>query len=65
MDKLEAIEDDNKRVYAVGNLAKPIMAAMLVMCRNTVRVQTAKETLWLGCIVVLNALGVLKNSVVA
>ena len=37
---------------------------MLVMYRNAVRVQTAKETLKLDYIVMLNALGVLKNGAV-
>ena len=57
VEKLEAIEDNNKRVEAVENLAKPSMAEILVMCGNTFRVQTAKETLWLSCTVALNASG--------
>ena len=35
----------------MGKLAKPRMAAMLVVYGNTVRVQTANETLRLDCIV--------------
>ena len=38
VEKIEAIEDDDVRVEAVGNLTKIRMSAMLVICRNTVRV---------------------------
>ena len=58
IEKLEAIEDNDKRVEAVGNITKPRMAAMLV------RVQTDKDTFRLDFIVALNSLGVLKNGAV-
>ena len=58
----EAIEDNKKIVEAVGNITNPMMAAVFVMYGNTVRVQTHKDILQLGYIVVLNASGVLKNS---
>ena len=64
VEKIEAIEDDDVRVEAVGNFTKLRMAAMLAMCRNTVRVQTDNKSLRLYCIVELNALGFLKNGVV-
>ena len=64
MKKLKDIEDNNKRVDAVGNITKPRMAAILVMYRNNVRVQTPKDILRLDCIVALNASGVLKNGTV-
>ena len=64
VEKLGDIENANEIVEAVRKLTKPSMEAMLVMYRNTARVQTSKETLWLGCIVELNALGVLKNGAV-
>ena len=63
VEKIEAIEDD-EQVRDVGNLTKTRMAAMLDMYGKTVRVQTAKETLLLDCIVALNASGVLKNGAV-
>ena len=40
--KLEDIEDNNKKVEAVGKLTKTSMEAMLVMYRNNFRLQTAK-----------------------
>ena len=64
VDKLEDIEDDDKRVEAVGKLTNPRMEVMLVMCGNTVIVHKSKETLGLDCIVVLNTSGVLKNGAV-
>ena len=65
MEKLEAIEDNNKRVEAVENLAKPSMAEILVMYRKAVGVQRAKENLRLDCIVALNTSWLLKNGTVA
>ena len=62
--KFEASKDNNKRVEAVGKLTKSRMAAILVMYRKNVRLQTAKETLRLDCTVALNASGVLKNGTV-
>ena len=64
VEKLEAIKDDDKIVEAVGNLTKTRMSAMLVVYRNTIIVQTSKETLRLDCIVTLNASGVLKSGAV-
>ena len=64
MDKLKAIDENNKIVEDVGNITKPSMAEMLVMYRNTFRVQTAKDNFRLGCIDELNASGVLKNGAV-
>ena len=64
MEKLKAIEYNNKRVEAVGKLTKSRMAAILVMHRKNVRLQTAKENLRLDCTVALNASGVLKNGTV-
>ena len=55
MEKLEAIEDNNKVVEDVGKLTKPRMSEILVMYRNNVRVQKSKETLWLDFIFTLNA----------
>ena len=62
--KLEAIEDNNKRVEALGKLTQIIMAAILVMYGNTVIVQTHKDIFRLDYIVALNASGVLKNGTV-
>ena len=64
VEKLEAIEEDNERVETVGKLTKPRMEDMLVMYGNNVRVQTAKETLRLDCIVALNTSRVLNNGAV-
>ena len=64
VDKLEAIEDNNKILEAIGKLTKPRMEDILVVYGNTDIVQTAKETLQLDCIVLLNASGVLKNGAV-
>ena len=64
VEKLEAIEDDNKRVEAVGKPTKPRMAEILVMYGKTVRLHTPKGIFWLGCILLLNALGVIKNGTV-
>ena len=64
VEKLDAIEYNNKIVEAVQKITKPRMAEMLMIYRKTVRVNTPKETFWLYCIVALNALGVLKNSAV-
>ena len=58
VEKLGDIEDANERVEAVVKLKNPRMAAMLVIYRNTVIVNTAKETLRLECIGTLNALGI-------
>ena len=44
VQKLEAIEENDKRVYAVVNLTKPRMVDILVLYENTVLVQTAKDT---------------------
>ena len=41
VDKLEAAEEDDERVEGVGKLTNTRMAEMLVIYRNTVRVQTA------------------------
>ena len=60
VEKIEAIEDD-ERVRDMGNLTKTRMAGMLDMYGKTVRLQTAKETFLLDCMVELNASGVLKN----
>ena len=49
---------------AVGKLTKPRMEYMLVMYGNNVRLQTAKETLRLDFIVVMNASGFFKNGAV-
>ena len=62
--KLEAIEDNNKRVESLGKLTQIIMAAILVMYGNTVIVQTHKDIFRLDYIVALNASGVLKNGTV-
>ena len=64
MDKIEAIEENKKRLGAVGNITKPRIAEILVIYGKTVRVQTAKEILWFNCIVVMNPSGVLKNGTV-
>ena len=64
VDKIEAIEDHNKIVEAVGKRTKPSMAEMLVMYGNNTRAQTAKETFQLDCIVAFNASGVPNNSAV-
>ena len=64
MEKLEAIEDNNKRVEAVGNITMPRMAEILVMYQNPIRVYTPKEILRLDFIVTLNASRVLKNGTV-
>ena len=64
VENIKAIEDNNKRVEAVGKLTKPRMAAILVMYGKLVRVQTPKEIFLLDCIVALNASGVLKNGTV-
>ena len=44
-EKLEAIEDNSKRVEAVVNITNPRMEDILVVYVNTGIVQTAKETL--------------------
>ena len=62
MEKLEAIEDNDKTVEALVNITKPRTAEILVIYRKTVRVQTAKDTLQLDHIVALNASRFLKNS---
>ena len=62
--KLETIEDDYKKVEDVGKITKPRMEVMILMYRKTVKVQTAKDTLWLDCIVDVNASGFLNKGVV-
>ena len=64
VDKLEAIEDNNKIVDTVGKLTNTRMAEILVVYIKTFRVQTAKETLRLDFIVVMNASGFFKNGAV-
>ena len=64
MDKINAIYYNTKIVEDVQKITNPSMAEMLVIYRKTVRVNKSKETFRLYCIVALNALGVLKNSVV-
>ena len=53
--KLEAIDDNDKIVEALGNFSKLRMSEILVMYGNNVRVQKSKETLWLDFIFTLNA----------
>ena len=64
VDKLEAIEDNNKIVEAVGNITKPRMAAILMVYKNIVRVQTPQDILRLDFVAALNASGLLKNGMV-
>ena len=42
VEELEAVEDNNKRVKAVGKLTKPRMAEIFVVYRNTIIVHTPK-----------------------
>ena len=64
VEKLEATNDNNERLYDVVNTTKPRMSSILVTQGQTVRDQTYKKNLWLDFIVALNALRVLKNSAV-
>ena len=64
VEKIETIEDNGKRVEAVGNLTKPRMKAMLVMQGKNYRVKTSKKKFWLDFIVTLNLSGVVMNGVV-
>ena len=64
MEKLEAIEDNNKRVKALGNFTKPSIAAIFVVYVRPVIFQTPKYILRLDCIVELNTSGSPKNNMV-
>ena len=57
VEKLEAIEYNEKRVEAVGKLTKPRMADMLMMYGNNFRVKISKGILRLDCIIALNYSG--------
>ena len=64
MDKLKAIDENNKIVEDVGNIIKPSIADILGMHGKNSRVHTYKENLRLDCIVMLNASRVPKNGAV-
>ena len=57
VEKLEAIEDYNKRVKDLGYLTNPRMAATLVIYRNTIIVHTPKENFRSDYIVTFNTSG--------